>query len=685
MEKRYAVDSFTKMAHGGDYNPDQWKNYEGIVDEDIRLMDEAGCNVMSVGIFSWTMYEPREGEFDFSYMDMVLDKLNAAGKKAIMATPSGARPAWMAKKYPEVLKVNEDGRRILYTTRHNHCYTSPVYREKVRIINEKLSERYGNHPAVIGWHLSNEYGSECFCDLCAAEFRNYLKKKFDNDISKLNEAYWTYFWSHEFGDFDEIDPPGGREFREYSFMGLTVDWARFRSDMQLDFIKNEIEAIRKYSDKPITTNYMDIKSFKQYDYVKWAKELDFISWDNYPLWHSGNDCKTAADTAFVHDFMRSCLNKPFYLMESTPSLVNWGSVNRLKKPGMHKLSSIQAVAHGSDSVQYFQWRKGRGGFEKFHGAVVDHIGTNETREFKEVAQLGNTLSKLDEIVGSSTVSRVAVVYDWENRMALEAMAGFNEKKKYAQTCIEHYYPFWRNGVNVDIIDSVADFSKYDLVVMPMLYMIKPGVEDKIEKYVSDGGCAVMTYLSAMVDENDLCYLGGFPAGKLRKVFGIWAEETDSFWSGQAVTNSVGYKGNFYKAADMAGIIHSEGADVICKYNKDFYAGEPAVTVNSYGKGKAYYIAMRDEGGALLDAFYSDIIKEMNLPRATGELELPTGVTAHTREDDKNRYLFIENYTDKPCSFEHSGISGVDMESGEEMGEYINLDAYGVKILKIRKD
>ena len=684
MEKVYALENFLHMAHGGDYNPDQWKEYEGIVDEDILLMDKAGCNVFSVGIFAWTLYEPEEGKFDFSYMDMVLDKLNAAGKKVIMATPSGARPAWLVKKYPSVMQTEENGQRMMYSHRHNHCYCSEIYRQKVKIIDEKLAQRYGKHPAVIGWHLSNEYGSKCYCEDCVKGFREYLKKKFNSDIKKLNAAYWTYFWSHEFTDWDEIEAPGYCAGRENSFMGLNIDWDRYCSDMQLDFMKMERDAVKKYASQPITTNFME-SDFDKYNYAKWAKELDFVSWDSYPAWHSGDEKYTAARAAFNHDYMRSMLKKPFYLMESTPSLVNWKEINRLKKPGMHMLSSMQAIAHGADSVLYFQWRKGRGGSEKFHGAVVDHYATDKTRVFKDVAEVGSALKKLDGLVGSRVKSKVAIVFDWENRMALKTFVGFNNiQRNYVNTCIEHYTPFWKNGVNVDIISADDDFKNYDLVIMPMLYMIKSGIEEKIESYVKNGGNAVMTYLSGMVDENDLCYTGGFPAGKLKDVFGIWDEETESFWPGQKVTNSIGYKGNFYRAKDMLDIIHLTSAKAICSYNKDFYAGEPAVTVNEYGKGKAYYIAMRDEGGAFLNVFYRELIDELALERALGDFEPYEYLSAHTREDDENKYLFIENYSPSECTIEHPHIKGTDILTGEEVGEYIEMGSYGVKIIKTKK-
>src|SRR5690606_12853126 len=247
--------------------------------------------------------------------------------------------------------------------------------------------------------------------------------------------------------------------------------------------------------------------------------------DSYPRWHGRKpDTRTAAATAFVHDLNRSLKQgKPFMLMESTPSMTNWQGVAKLKRPGMHLLSSLQAVAHGSDTVQYFQWRKGRGGSEKFHGAVVDHVGHERTRVFQDVAAVGAVLKGLDPVVGTTVEPEVALIFDWENRWALEDAQGPRQEKKYEETCRRHYYPFWSQGIPVDVINADCDFSRYRLLIAPMLYMVRPGVAERISRFVADGGTFVATYWSGIVDEHDRCFLGGFP-GPLRKVLGIWAEE-----------------------------------------------------------------------------------------------------------------------------------------------------------------
>ena len=201
--------NFGKMIHGGDYNPEQWLDMPEILEKDIEYFKKAKINEVSLGIFAWAKLEPEEGVFDFDWMEKIIDRLYENGISTMLATPSGARPKWMADKYPEVLRVAPDRTRNLFGARHNHCYTSPVYREKVRIINKKLAEKFGNHPGVIAWHLSNEYGGECHCPLCQEAFREWLKEKYQT-IDRLNKAWATTFWSHTYNSFDQIESPSPR-------------------------------------------------------------------------------------------------------------------------------------------------------------------------------------------------------------------------------------------------------------------------------------------------------------------------------------------------------------------------------------------------------------------------------------------------------------------------------------------
>src|SRR5690606_19822216 len=374
-------------------------------------------------------------------------------------------------------------------------------------------------------HISNEYGGECHCDLCQEAFRGWLKEKYGT-IEELNMQWWTTFWSHTYNDFSDVESPAPHG--ENAIHGMNLDWKRFVSDQTQDFMNHEIAAVKPYNtDMPITANFMYY--FNGLNYFKFKNDVDIISWDNYPTWHKTDDFAIGLDTAMMHDLMRSIKKQPFLLMESTPSSTNWQSVSKLKKPGMHLLSSMQAIAHGSNSVQYFQWRKSRGSSEKLHGAVVSHNDRSDTRVFKEVAQLGDLLTRLPDIAASNTHSEVAIVYDWENKWAVEDSQGpRNKNMGYIEEVQAHYRAFTKQGISVDFIDMECELDGYKIVVAPMLYMLRAGFEQKIRKFVEAGGTLVTTYWTGMINENDLMFMGDAPHG-LTDVLGLVSEEIDGLY------------------------------------------------------------------------------------------------------------------------------------------------------------
>ncbi len=668
----------TGLVHGGDYNPDQWLDRPDILAEDIRLMKLAGVTAVSVGIFAWATYEPEEGRFEFKWMDDLLDRLHANGIRAILATPTGAKPNWMAVKYPEIRRVDAKGHRDPQWGRHNHCYTSPVYREKTRILNAKLAERYSNHPAVAMWHISNEYGGECHCDLCKQAFRDFLKVRYGT-LTELNNAYWSAFWSHTYTDWTQIGPI------DASVHGLVLDWRRFVSHQTCDFMLHEIKPLRAAGTTiPVTINMMGF--FDTLDYWKFAPHIDCVTWDAYPGWHNEDTQLTSAWIAFVGDAYRAMkAGKPWLLMESTPSNVNWQDVSPLKRPGVNRLASLLTVAHGSDSVMYFQFRKGRGGMEKFHGAIVDHEGSEHTRVFKEVAALGAELKTFTPIVGTTTPAEVAVIYDWENNWAINASQGpRNVGKAHMATVQSFHEPLWKRGVAVDVIDSEQPLGNYRLVIAPMLYMLKPGVADKLAAFVRRGGTLITTYLTGYVNESDLCFLGGFPGGKhseFRRAVGVWAEEIDALIDAKknsihmAPGNSLGLSGS-YEASQYFELIHAETAQAAGTYTSDFYAGRPAVTVNSFGPGRAIHIAARMERRFNEDLL-AGLIEKLKLPRAI-HTDLPAGVIATYRTDGQRKFVFLLNLTSEPRSVPvpagHTTLAGTPVPAS------LDLPSYDVQIL-----
>ncbi len=675
-------EKLTKMLHGADYNPEQWLDYPEVFEEDLRLMKLANVNVMSIGMFSWAKLEPEEGVFDFSWLDNVIDRLHENGVSIFLSTPSGARPTWMSERYPEVLRVSDRRVRNLHGMRHNHCYTSPVYREKITIINTKLAERYANHPAIVGWHLSNEYGGECHCDYCQNAFRNWVKEKYQT-LDALNHAWWTTFWSHTYTSWSQVESPAPHG--ETMVHGQNLDWKRFVTDQTIDFYRHELKPLKaKNPDIPATTNFMCL--FDGLNYDKFADVVDFISWDSYPTWHEAVDERNiAAYTAMNQDWFRSMKGgQPFYLMESTPSLTNWQDISKLKKPGMNILSSIQAVAHGANSVQYFQWRKSRGSSEKFHGAVVDHVGHENTRVFKEVSELGEILGSLDELVETSVKPEVAIIFDTENRWAVNDSQGpRNLGVHYERTVQEHYQAFWEQGIPVDVIDMDRDLSQYKLVIAPMLYMVREGVGERIESFVEAGGTFVTTYWSGIVNETDLTYLTGFP-GPLRKTLGIWSEEIDSLYDHELNSvyfdenNPLGLTGE-YDIRELCDLIHLEGAEALAYYGKDFYQGRPALTVNQFGKGRAYYMAARQKLDFNRD-FYRALVADLGLSRVI-EQELPVGVTAQVRSNQSIDFVFLMNFNNAQTEVLLDQADYQNALTNKDVSGKVLLQPFGVEILR----
>ena len=628
------------LLHGADYNPEQWLDRPDILAKDIELMKEAHCNVVSMGMFSWSMLEPEEGVYQFEWLESVINNLFDHGIYTILSTPSGARPPWLAQKYPEVLRVEKNRVRNLFGLRHNHCYTSPIYRDKVAQINGELAKRFANHPGVILWHLSNEYGGECHCPLCQEAFRQWLKDKYQT-LNALNKAWWTTFWSHRYTSWDQIESPALHG--EMMLHGLNLDWYRFVSHQTLDFAKWEKESVKSYNPHlPVTINMMYY--FYGINYFDTKDLIDVVSWDSYPVWHKAGttDLDIGCDTAMMHDLMRSIKNKPFLLMESTPSMTNWQNVAKLKKPGMHMLSSMQAIAHGSNSVQYFQWRKSRGASEKFHGAVVDHYGKSDTRVFREVSELGIRLEQLSPLTKTCNHAQVAILFDWENRWAIDDMQGpRNIGMHYKETVQQHYKALWKLGTSIDFIDMNSDISSYQIVIAPMMYLLRNNFEQKLKAFVEAGGTLVTTYWSGIVNETDLCYLEGTPHG-LMDVLGLRSEEIDGLFDGETnsaspTTSSWLTKDKTYTCSQLCDLIIPSTAQTLMTYNEDFYQNKPALTVNSFKEGHAYYIATRFEDD-FYDEFYTQLLKETKIYRPL-DIPLPEGVIV----TDRDGYLFLQNF------------------------------------------
>lgn len=662
--------NYKTILFGGDYNPEQWLFNPDITERDLELMKQANVNVATIGIFSWGLIEKEEGVYDFSFLDMIMDKLAQNNIGAILATPSAAMPNWLAKKYPDVLRTDENNIKKQQPMRSDYCPISPIYREKVRAVNTKLAERYANHPALTMWHISNEYYGGCHCARCADTFREYLKKRYDNNLELLNQKLWTAFWSNTYSSWDEIDPPApsGRSYKS----GLYLEWKRFVTDITIDFFNNEAEVLRRKTPNiPITTNFHG--DLSDIDYWRFKDYVDVISWDIYPKWHSRDDSATSDEAAFIYDICRSMKKSPFLIMENTPGAISSPFINKAKAPGMNELSALHAVAHGANMIGFFQWRKSLGGFEKMHGAVIDHSGRADTRIYKEVQKLGHKLSELADICETNVSSDTAVIYDWECRWTLDNIYGYNgSDKKYKEVCLKHCSYFYKHGISVDVINQMCDFSKYKIVIAPMLYLCHGETIDRLKDFVSNGGILVSTYISGICDDYDLCYFGGFPGGDLKELFGIWAEETYVLNENETQTVKVNEK--TYSAIDFYESIHTDTAHAIAEYDSGYLINTPAATENDYGKGKAFYIGFRDDG-SFIGALYDKITQ--NISKYT----LPNGIRISKRSNNKDTYIFIQNFNEHettvslPNNYAESDTS--------DSKQKISLSAYETTIIKKR--
>lgn len=670
-------DRLPKIWYGGDYNPEQWD--APVWAEDDRMFKLAGIDVATINVFSWAMIQPSEDVYDFTFLDETMDRLHKNGVYVCLATATGAHPAWMAHRYPEVTRVDVQGRKRKFGGRHNSNPNSQVYRKYAALLAGKLAERYKDHPALVAWHISNEYGGYDYSEQSEAAFRIWLKERYGT-IEALNKAWNTRFWGHTFYDWDEIVVPNelSEEWNgnRTNFQGISLDYRRFMSHSLLECYRIEYDAIREHSkDVPITTNLMGF--YPELDYFEWAKYMDVVSWDNYPSLDT-----PVSFTAMTHDLMRGLKNgQPFMLMEQTPSQQNWQPYNSLKRPGVMRLWSYQAVARGADTVMFFQLRRSVGACEKYHGAVIEHVGHENTRVFRESAELGKELQLLgDQLLDARSAAKIGIVYDWENRWAIELSSGPTVALNYVDEIHKYYDALYQQNIEADMIGVEEQFDRYEIVIAPVMYMVKPGFAEKVEAFVRRGGTFVTTFFSGIVNENDLVTLGGYP-GELRSVLGIWAEEIDALLPGMSnqivMEEAWGGLNGSYECGIMCDLIHTEGAETLARYGSDFYKDMPAVTVNNFGEGRAYYIASSPDA-AFLRGFLGNLCEDKGIRPL---VSAPEGLESVQRVKEGASFLFLLNHTAGELSADIGTGERLDLLSGDKVSGPVTVPGRGVRILK----
>lgn len=620
---------------GVDYYPEHWPQERW--ETDAALMKEMGLKVVRMAEFSWHKLEPQEGTYDFAWLDDAIDLLGRYGIKTIVGTPTAAPPAWMANRYPEILPVDREGRTRGFGGRHHDCQSNPVYRGFVRKIVTAMAIHYKDNPNVIGWQPDNELGNShhdlCMCDSCRKSFQRWLEKKYGT-VDRLNEAWGNAFWSQEYNEFSEVFTPKITVTGENP--SAMLDWKCFCSDLIVDFMKEQTDIIRTYCPNHfITHNYMGFAD--KVDYYDLGKELDFVSHDQYPGGYFADETHGSGHMlAATLDVVRSYKNKNFWIMEQQSGITGWEVMGRAPAPGQLSLWSLQSVAHGADAVVYFRWRVCAMGTEQYWHGILPHSGNpgRRYRELKEMIQ--NVVPLMDQMEGSMPAPEVGIVYSFRQNYALQIQPQ-NRSLSYTGQIQAYYKAFYDRQIPVDFVRDDGEFDRYKLLVAPLQYLMNPELEERYFNYVKNGGHLVLTMRTGVKDDTNLCMTDRELPGRLSELTG--SEVLDYDCLRNAIV-SVIFQNNGYTARKWCDLMAvKEGVKVLAAYNSEFYAGEPCITENTYGKGRCYYIGTEPDGELLaaLAGYMADAAGVEPLGSAGEEVELAA------RERDGKRWLFALNH------------------------------------------
>lgn len=660
-------DGTPRIGFGGDYNPEQWDPSVWV--EDVALMKEAGVNLVSVGIFSWALLEPSEGVYEFGWLDDVLDLLHEAGIRVDLANASASPPPWFSHAYPDSLPVTRSGVRLGYGSRQAFCASSADYRRAAAALTRKIVERYASHPAVVMWHVHNEYGCHnqpCYCDASGRAFQVWLAEKYVT-IDALNEAWGTAFWSQHYYSFDEITPP--RQSGASVNTCQVLDFSRFSSDALLECFLAEATILREGSSHPVTTNFMGFSMGldKPIDYWKWAKEMDIVSNDHYLI---AADPRGYQELAMTADFIRGLAGGgPWMLMEHSTSAVNWQPRNRAKAPGEMLRNSMQHVARGADAALFFQWRASVAGTEKFHSAMVPHGGAS-TAKWREVVELGRSLSAISEVVGSTVAQpSVAIIHDTDARWGNELSDHPSVDVDVIAETRRWHAALLAQGVTSDIRRSTDELGGYGVVIVPVQYLITEEGVGNLTRFVEQGGTFIVTYFSGIVDEDDHLHPGAYP-GAFAELLGVAMEEFFPLLAGEHVELTRFGPGRVFSEYGTV-----TTAEVLASYSSGPTAGSPAVTRRAVGAGVAYYVGTSLEPAGLAE-FLDQVAGERGIVAVPGASETFEIVT---RTSGERSWTFLINHGDEARDI---GISGVELLSDRVVDGSLTVGAGQVAVVRV---
>lgn len=638
--RRFASDRF---LFGGDYNPEQWSRH--VWAQDLELMIKARVNTVTIGVFSWALLEPREGEFEPQWLDDVIAGLHDAGIGFFLATPTASPPPWFSLAHPDGLPVRQDGTRLTHGSRDTYAISSPDYRAAARRVARFLADRYGEHPGLRGWHVHNEYGTLDYGPHAAAAFRRWLQDRY-RTLEAVNREWTTAFWSQNYTEWKQIEPPRATGYLHNP--AHAVDFKRFSSDEMLAaFIEQKQEIIASGSRAPITTNFM-LPTWNHLDQWSWADAQDVVSIDHY-LDTVGPDGE--AHVAYCADLTRAWADGPWVLMEQNATGIRVGDRTFVKEADRMIRNSLGYIARGSQSSLFFQWRASSGGSEQWHGALVPHAG-EDSDAFRAVETLGKMLEKIEDVVeppadGVVNESRIAIVWHAEGWWSLETPHTPNDAVTYSDEIRATHRAFWRAGVPVDFVRPGADVSGYAMVIVPVLPAIEPEIADWLSRFVRKGGHLVTTYLTGTLDANQRVLTGGYP-GALRDLLGIRVEEIRPLAPQETVALSDGSL-----AESWTERVRLEGAEVLAAYAEGPLSGLPAITRRVVGTGTATYIS-----AALIQDDRDRLAQELAIlagasPVIVGAQQL--GVEAVRRRGANGDFLFVLHHGEIPVRVIGSGV------------------------------
>lgn len=655
------------LAYGGDYNPEQWPR--ATWDDDMRLMREAGVTLVSVGIFSWALIEPSEGKFTFEWLDELLDLLHTHGIAVDLGTPTASPPAWFFATYPEARVVTRDGRVMGFGSRGMASPSSTTYRTAAVTIAGALAARYANHPAVVMWHVHNEYGvpvGEDFSLQSVGAFREWLRERYGS-LEALNEAWGTTFWGQRYGEWAHIGAPA--DAPSVVNPAQRLDFARFTDHQLLTCFTAERDAIRAVAKQPITTNFM-VNASRTTDVWAWAREVDIVANDHYL---TAADPDGHIELSLVADLTRSIAGgEPWILMEHSTSAVNWQQRNVAKRAGEMARNSLAHVARGADAVMFFQWRASRSGAEKFHSAMVPHAGTM-SRLWREVVALGAAVNSLASVKGSRVDADVAILWDAESFWAEDLDWHPTVDHSHGERLRAFYERMWRDGVTADFAHPSQDLSGYKLVVAPALYLLRSDHARLLNEYVAGGGTLLVSYFSGIVDENEAIHIGGFGA-PLKDALGLTVEEFLPLRKGERgeVRFATGDR-NTLPCDVWQEHVSLAGADVVAAYTDGPGRGGPAITRNAHGLGHGWYVSTRlgvESLATVMRGVYADAGIAID-PPAEG-LEI---VTRHGEDGD---FIFAINHSSRDA---HCAATGTDLLSGAAVDGFVDVPAGSVAVVR----